>query len=301
MKLDVDFCGFQLKNPIVAASGTFGFGREYDAYYDISGLGGICVKGLTCEARQGNPPPRIVETSSGMLNSVGLQNPGVDSFIEKELPWLLSKNTIVIANIAGNTMEDYALMAQKLSKTDVHMLELNISCPNVKHGGAAFGAHPDMVFEITRLVRAEAKKPMIVKLSPNTADIRETAKAAEEAGADALSLINTITGMAIDVYAKKPILANIIGGLSGPAIMPVALRMVWQAASIVNIPIMGMGGIMTGEDVAAFLLAGASAVQVGTANIVDPLACMRILDEFKQYLQITQTLQTSDLIGRLKI
>ena len=264
--LSLELCGVKLKNPVIAASGTFGFGREYDELYDIGQLGGISVKGLSLKPRTGNPPSRIAETPSGMLNSVGLQNPGVDSFIENDLPWLLEKDVAVIANITGTSIDEYVRMAERLAPTGVHMLEMNISCPNVHEGGVAFGVKPESVYQITKAVKAAAKQPLIVKLTPNVSDITENALAAQEAGADAISMINTLTGIAVDVRRRKMILANNTGGLSGPAVRPVALRMVWQSAQKVRIPIIGMGGIETGEDAAAFMLCGAQAVMVGTAR-----------------------------------
>ncbi len=281
--LSVEICGIRFKNPVIAASGTFGFGREYDEYFDISILGGIATKGLTLRRREGNPPPRIAETPSGMLNSVGLQNPGVKTFIEDELPWLMEKGTVIIANIAGSTMDEYREMVQILSRTPVHMIELNISCPNVRQGGMAFGSCPGDIKSITEYVRPYCKKPLIVKLTPNVMDITECALAAEKGGADVISMINSITGMAIDIETHKPILKNITGGLTGPAIRPVAMRMVWQAAKAVNIPIIGMGGIWSGSDAIEFMLAGAYAVSVGTATVSDPLACPRIIKEMEDY------------------
>lgn len=298
--LSLDLCGVHLKNPVVAASGTYGFGREYDRLYDISQLGGISVKGLTLKKRLGNPPHRIAETPAGLLNSVGLQNPGVDAFIEEDLPWLLQKDVAVIANMAGNTEEEYCLMAEKLSDTGVHMLELNISCPNVKEGGVAFGIRPQSVYAITKAVRAHARKPLMVKLSPNVADIRENAKAAEEAGADCLSLINTLTGIAVDAKTRRMVLHNNTGGMSGPAVKPIALRMVWQAAQAVKIPVVGMGGIVTGEDAASFMLVGACAVMVGTANIMDAYACPRIVRELEAYCESQGVARAQELVGTVK-
>lgn len=284
MNLSVDICGKTFKNPIIAASGTFGFGREYSDYIDLSLLGGISVKGLTLKPKVGNKPPRIAETPSGVLNSVGLQNPGVDYFLEYELPWLKQHDTLIIVNINGNTIEEYCELAEKLSNCPADMLEVNISCPNVKQGGMAFGINPDSVYKVTKEVKRVASHPIIVKLSPSAPDIAEAAKASEQAGADAISLINTLPGMAIDIKTRRPILANITGGLSGPAIKPIALRMVWQAANAVKIPVIGMGGIMTGEDAVEFLLAGATAIQVGTANLLEPGACVLILEQIKKYM-----------------
>ncbi|MBE7034616.1 MAG: dihydroorotate dehydrogenase [Ruminococcaceae bacterium] len=301
MDLKVNIAGVELENPIIAASGTFGFGREYSELFDLSELGAISVKGLTKAPRAGNPPTRITETPGGILNSVGLQNPGVDAFIRDEIPFLRQYRCKIIANMAGSTFEDYCEMAEKLSDADVDMLEMNISCPNVKAGGAAFGTNPDTVYEITKAVRPYAKHPLIVKLSPNVSDITETAKAAEAAGADALSLINTLTGMAIDVKTRRPILANVVGGLSGPCVKPVALRMVYQVYKTVSIPIIGMGGIKNGEDAVEFLLAGASAVSVGTANFTDPYACIKIRDGLAKYMSEQGAYTINDLTGGLLV
>ena len=243
--LTVNIAGVEFKNPVVTASGTFGFGREYSEFYPLREIGGLSCKGITLKPRMGNPPPRIAETPSGILNAVGLQNPGVDHFIERDLPWLKEQETVVIANIAGNTPEEYAQMAEKLSESSVDMIEMNISCPNVKHGGVQFGTSCQSVGAITREVRAHCKKPLMVKLSPNVSDIAEIARAAEGEGADALSLINTLTGMRIDINTRRPIIRNNTGGLSGPAVFPVAVRMVWQTADAVKIPVVGMGGIST--------------------------------------------------------
>ena len=298
--LSLNLCGVALKNPVIAASGTFGFGREYDELYDIGQLGGISVKGLSLRPRTGNPPSRIAETPSGMLNSVGLQNPGVESFIEHDLPWLLTKNVAVIANITGTSVEEYCKMAEVLAPTGVHLLEMNISCPNVHEGGVAFGVKPESVYAITKAVKQFARQPLIVKLTPNVADITENAMAAQEAGADAISMINTLTGIAVDVHKRRMILRNNTGGLSGPAVRPVALRMVWQSAQKVNIPIVGMGGIETGEDAAAFMLCGAQAVMVGTANFTDPFACPRIVRELDAYCQAQGVARAQELVGTLQ-
>ncbi len=297
--LAVRLCGIRLKNPVIAASGTFGFGREYHQLYDIGQLGGISVKGLTLEKRQGNPPHRMAETASGMLNAVGLQNPGVDAFIQEDLPWLLERRVAVIANIAGASIDEYVRMAEKLAPTGVHMLEMNISCPNVKEGGVAFGVKPESVYAVTRAVKKVAAQPLIVKLSPNVADIAANAQAAESAGADCISLINTLTGIAVDAQKRRMVLANNVGGLSGPAVKPVALRMVWQASRAVSIPVIGMGGIMTGEDAAEFMLCGAQAVMVGTANFTDPFACPRIIRELDTLLAGQKVRKVSEIVGTL--
>lgn len=284
LKLGVNIAGISFKNPIIAASGTFGFGIEYEKYMDLNRLGGISVKGLTLEPREGNPPPRIAETPSGILNSVGLQNPGIHHFITKDLPALRKYETTIIANINGNTLEEYCQLAEILQDTPVDMVELNLSCPNVKEGGIAFGTDAETVYTITKAVKNHTYQPLIVKLTPNVTDITEIGLGAQEAGADAISLVNTFLGMAIDIRTRKPILANVTGGLSGPAIKPIALRMVWQVSRAVEIPVIGMGGIMTGEDVVEFLLAGASAVSIGTANLVSPIAMIDVIDELKDYM-----------------
>ena len=279
VELSVDLAGVHLKNPVVVASGTFGFGKEYGAFYDLSELGGICCKGLTPARREGNPPPRIAETPMGILNSVWLQNPGVDAFIAQELPELKRHDLAIIANISGNTPEDYGVMCEKLSAAGVDMIEVNISCPNVKAGGLAYGTRPELAAEVTAIAKKHASVPVMVKLSPNVTDITEIARAVEGAGADALSLINTLRGMRIDVHTRRPILKMNTGGLSGPAVLPVAVRMVWEVAGAVKIPILGMGGVSRGADAAQLMLAGAAAVAVGTACFDDPFAPLRVRDE----------------------
>ncbi|MHB1392063.1 MAG: dihydroorotate dehydrogenase [Clostridia bacterium] len=296
----VDLAGIKLKNPVITASGTFGFGREYAKFYDLSKLGGIVVKGLTLEPREGNKPPRIAETTAGMLNSVGLQNPGVEYFLDKELPFLRQYDVAVIANIAGNTVEEYCRITNRLG-SHVDGIELNISCPNVKEGGVAFGTKCDSVYNITRSVKEYCKVPLIVKLSPNVTDIKEIAVAAQEGGADAISLINTLLGMAIDINTRKPVLANTVGGLSGPAVKPVAVRMVWQVSQAVNIPIIGMGGISSWQDAVEFILAGADAVSVGTANFVNPYAPLEICDGLEQYLVKNKFNRIHELKGNIKV
>ena len=280
MDLSVKLPGLNLKNPIIPASGTFGFGREAAKFYDLNILGGVAIKSATLEKRFGNPTPRIAETPSGMLNAIGLQNPGVDIIIRDELPWLKQFDTEIIANIAGAKEEDYIEVIKRLNDQDVvKAYELNISCPNVKHGGIALGTSPELAAHITRLAKEASTKPVYVKLSPNVTNIVKIAKAVEQAGADGLVMINTLLGMRIDLNTKKPILANTTGGLSGPCVKPVALRMVYQVYKEVNIPIIGVGGIETSQDVIEFLLAGASAVEVGTANLVDPFACKNIIED----------------------
>lgn len=298
--MSVNLADIRLKNPVITASGTFGFGREYSKYYDLSKLGGVVVKGLTLEPREGNRPPRIAETPAGMLNSVGLQNPGVDYFLKEELPFLRQYDLAVIANIAGNTVEEYCRMAEILGSR-VDGIELNISCPNVKEGGVAFGVKGDSVYDITRRVKDCCSVPLIVKLSPNVTDIKEIASAAQEGGADALSLINTLLGMAIDINRRKPVLANTVGGLSGPAVKPVAVRMVWQVSQVVNIPIVGMGGISSWQDAIEFILAGADAVAIGTANFVNPFAPIETAKGIEEYLIKNGFGSIHELKGKLEV
>ena len=298
--LTVNIAGVEFKNPVITASGTFGFGREYSEFYPLREIGGLSCKGITLKPRMGNPPPRIAETPSGILNAVGLQNPGVDYFIERDLPWLKEQETVVIANIAGNTPEEYAQMAEKLSESSVDMIEMNISCPNVKHGGVQFGTSCQSVGAITREVRAHCKKPLMVKLSPNVSDIAEIARAAESEGADALSLINTLTGMRIDINTRRPIIRNNTGGLSGPAVFPVAVRMVWQTAGAVKIPVVGMGGISSWRDAVEMMMAGASAIQVGTALFSDPYAPLKIKEGLNRYLDDQGIASVTELAGMVK-
>ncbi len=298
--LSVKIAGVEFKNPLIAASGTFGFGREYNEFFPLDALGGISCKGITLKKRDGNPPPRIAETPSGILNAVGLQNPGVDRFIKEELPWLKEQNTVIIANIAGNTPDEYCMMAEKLSDSDVDMIEMNISCPNVKSGGVQFGTSCESVGAITKAVRAHCKKPLTVKLSPNVTDIASIAKAAEYEGADALSLINTLTGMRIDIDSRRPIIRNNTGGLSGPAVFPVAVRMVWQTAAAVSLPIIGMGGISTWQDAVEMLIAGASALQIGTVLFNDPYAPVKITEGLNAYLDKYSIKSVSELSGTVK-
>jgi dihydroorotate dehydrogenase (NAD+) catalytic subunit len=279
--INTTICGIEWKNPVTTAAGTFAY-KESPKYYDISALGAITTKGVSPTPWPGNPTPRIAEAPSGMLNSVGLENPGVDHYIENELPYLKSQGVTVIANVAGHHISDYCEVAEKLDETDVDMLEINVSCPNLDEGGLTFGVDPEAAAEVTKAVKEKTCKPVIIKLSPNVTDIVEIAVAVEKAGADALSLINTLIGMRIDLETGRPILANTTGGLSGPAVKPVALRMVWQVAAACSIPIIGMGGISTGEDAYEFLLAGATAIAVGTAALVDPSAPERIVRELEE-------------------
>lgn len=298
--LRVNFCGVELKNPLTTASGTFGFGHEYGEFFDLSTLGGIGVKGLTPTERLGNPAPRIAETPSGILNCVGLQNPGIDRFIAEQIPFLRRYDTAIIANVSGSTVEEYEGMVEKISDADVDLIEMNISCPNVKCGGMAFGTQAPMVTEVVSAAKKYAKKPLIVKLSPNVTDIAEIARAAVDAGADALSLINTLLGMRIDVDSRRPILSNIMGGMSGPAVFPVAVRMVYQVKKAVNVPIIGMGGIRTGRDVVEMMLAGADAVAIGTAMFADPLAPVHALDGLKGYMARHGIERVTELTGAVE-
>ena len=300
VNMSVDLAGVVPKNPVVAASGTFGFGREYGQFFDLSELGGICCKGLTLHAREGNPAPRIAETPMGILNSVGLQNPGVDAFIKHELPFLRQYDVKVIANISGNTPEEYGEMCEKLSAAGVDMIEVNISCPNVKAGGLAYGTRPKLAAEVTEMAKSHASVPVMVKLSPNVTDIIEIAKAVADAGADALSLINTLRGMRIDVNTHRPILKMNTGGLSGPAVLPVAVRMVWEVASAVKLPILGMGGVSKGEDAAQLMLAGASAVAVGTALFANPYAPLKVRDALASITAKQGLDSVSQLTGGVK-
>lgn len=298
--LKVSIAGVEFNNPLIAASGTFGFGREYSEFYPLSTLGGISCKGITLQARLGNPAPRIAETPSGILNAVGLQNPGVDHFVKEDLPWLREQGTVIIANIAGNSYDDYCKMAEKLSDTAVDMIELNISCPNVKSGGVQFGTSCESVGAITKAVRKYCKKPLIIKLSPNVTDIVSIAQAAETEGADAISMINTLTGMRIDINTGRPIIRNNTGGLSGPAVFPVAVRMVYQVAQAVSIPIIGMGGISTWQDAAEMLIAGAAALQIGTILFKDPYAPVKINKGLNEFLDSKGMKSVTELTKTIK-
>jgi len=301
-ELLVNIAGVTLKNPVMTASGTFGYGVEFASLLDLNRLGGIIVKGLSLKPSSGNPPPRIVETPCGMLNAIGLENVGIEAFLEEKLPFLTELTTPIIANIYGETMEAYAELAGRLDDVEaVAGIEVNISCPNVEAGGMAFGVDPLSAGLVVERVRKRTSRPVMVKLSPNVTDIITMARAVVDAGADAVSLINTITGMEIDVETRRPKLANVTGGLSGPAIRPVALRMVWQVARVIDVPVIGIGGIMTAEDALAFLIAGATAVQVGTANFVDPTATMTIIDGIETYLEEKNISDVNELIGSLII
>lgn len=301
VNMAVDFAGIRLKNPVLVASGTFGFGKEFAEVYDLSLLGGIVTKGTSLEPRRGNAPPRIFETAAGMLNAIGLQNDGVDSFVKDKLPFLNTFDTHIIVNIVGNRPEEYAALASILNdEPGVSALEVNISCPNVEHGQAEFGSDPIMTFRVVNAVRKATNKPVIPKLSPNVTDIKVLAKAAQDGGADGISLINTLVGTAIDARRRRFRLANVTGGLSGPCIKPIALRMVWEAAKAVSIPIMGIGGIVNAEDAVEFLLAGATAIQVGTANFVRTLAPLEIIDGLRQYLTENEFSSPEELRGRVE-
>lgn len=299
MDLSVNIAGLKLKNPVIAASGTFGFGREFSEFFDLNLLGGISVKGLTLEPRKGNAPPRIAETPAGILNSVGLQNPGVHAFIRDEIPFLRRFDTCIIANVAGNTVDDYCRMAEILSDADIDAIELNVSCPNVKEGCLMFGSTADGIYKVTSAVRKVCRKTLIVKLSPNVTNIAEMARAGEAAGADCISLINTILGMAIDINTRRPILGNVMGGLSGPAVKPIAVRMVYQVSKAVKIPVIGMGGISNADDAVEFLLAGASAVMIGTAGFVNPCVWAETIDGIKLYMEKHGFGKISDITGAL--
>lgn len=298
--LSVNVAGVDFKNPVIPASGVFGYGREYEELFPLSELGGIATKGTTITERPGNLSPRIAECPSGMINSVGLQNPGIDAFISRDLPNLLTKDTVIISNIAGSTIDECVSIAEKLDSTDVHMIELNISCPNVKKGGAAFGVHCESAGAITAAVRKATKKPLIVKLSPNITDITEIARAVEAAGADSVSLINTLLGMRIDINTGRPILKNNVGGMSGPAVFPLAVRMVWQTANAVSIPVIGMGGIDSGKAAIEMMMAGAKAVQIGAAIFTDPYAPIRIIKEMNDWLNEKGISDINDIIGSVK-
>lgn len=302
MNTEIEFCGMKMKNPVTAASGTFGYGREFAQYIDLNKLGGIVTKGTSLKPRPGNKAPRVCETASGMLNSIGLQNPGVEHFMEQDLPWLRSFDTKIIVNACGSSVEEYVELAKVLNTLDIDAVELNLSCPNVKAGCMAFGTSYEGVKEVTTQVRKElTSKPLIVKLTPNVTDIVSPAKGAEDAGADGVSLINTLLGMKIDIDKRKPVLANNTGGLSGPAVKPVAVRMVYQVAQAVNIPILGLGGIVTGEDVIEFMLAGATAVSIGTGNFISPDVSIKAIEDIEKYMKKHNIENLKDIIGSVQM
>lgn len=297
---EVTIAGVTLKNPVMTASGTFGSGMEYGEFVDLNRLGAVVTKGVASVPWEGNPTPRVAEVYGGMLNAIGLQNPGISVFMERDLPFLAQYDTKVIVNVCGKTVEEYLEVVEKLGDTDVSLLEINVSCPNVKEGAIAFGQNADSLYDITSQIKKKAKQPIIMKLSPNVTDITEMARAAEAAGSDAISLINTITGMKIDIHRRAFALANKTGGMSGPAIKPVAVRMVYQCANAVNIPIIGMGGIATGEDAIEFLMAGATAVSVGAMNFVNPYATQEVIDGIEAYMQKYGIEDIGEIIGCVK-
>ena len=300
--LSVNLAGIPLRNPVMTASGTFGYGEEFSAYVNLETIGAFVTKGLSLKPRAGNPTPRIVETPGGMLNAIGLQNVGIDAFIAKKIPFVRSVNTPCIANFFGDTIDEYAEMTRRLDEIpEVVALEMNISCPNVKQGGIVFGTDPACAASVVAACRAATKKPLIVKLSPNVTDVVSMAKACVDAGADSLSLINTLIGMAIDLKKRRPVLANVTGGFSGPAIKPVALRMVWQVARAVKVPIIGIGGIMNATDALEFILAGATAVQVGTASFINPGAAQTIVEEMEAWMLANGVADIKSLIGALEV
>ena len=300
MNTKVNLAGVELKNPVMTCSGTFGSGMEYAEFVDLNRLGAVVTKGVANVPWPGNPTPRVAEVYGGMLNAIGLQNPGIDVFCERDIPFLQKYDTKIIVNVCGRTTEDYCEVVDRLAEQPVDMLEINISCPNVKHGGIAFGQDPKAVEAITKAVKERAKQPIIMKLSPNVTDIAEMARAAEAGGADVISLINTITGMKIDVNRRKFVLANKTGGMSGPAVKPVALRMVYQVAQAVKVPVIGMGGISTAEDALEFILAGATAVSVGTANFADPQATVKIIEGIEAYMKAQGVADIHELIGAVQ-
>lgn len=296
----VTIAGVELKNPVMTASGTFGSGEEYSEFVDLNQLGAVVTKGVANVPWAGNPTPRIAETASGMLNAIGLQNPGIDVFMERDLPFLQQYDTKVIVNVCGKTVEDYLEVVERLADAPVDMLEINVSCPNVKEGAIAFGQKADCLYDITSAIKKKAAQPVIMKLSPNVTDITEMARAAEAAGADAISLINTLTGMKIDIHRRSFLLANKTGGMSGPAVKPVAVRMVWQCAQAVKIPIIGMGGIMNAEDALEFIMAGATAVAVGCANFINPYATQEIVSGIETFMEKEGVSDIAELIGCVK-
>lgn len=304
MKVDLttEIAGIRMKNPVMVASGTFGFGREYSQFIDLNELGALVVKTITLEEREGNPEPRVWETPSGMLNSIGLQNKGVDYFLKEELPWLISFDVPIIVSIGGDTIQEYTQVAEQLSQVSgISALEINISCPNVKQGGMLFGTDPALTSEVVRAVKQVAEVPVIVKLTPNVTDIAEIAYEAERAEADAISLINTVRGMAINVETFKPCLGSGLGGLSGPAIKPIAVRMIWEVAQAVAVPIIGMGGIVTAEDAVEFFLAGAQAIAIGTANFINPRAVRSVIQGLERFLRSKSLASVKELVGRMEV
>ena len=302
MNTEINFCGMKMKNPVTVASGTFGYGREFSEYIDLNKLGGIVTKGTSLKLKDGNKPPRVCETASGMLNSIGLQNPGVEYFMNNDLPWLRKFDTKIIVNACGNSIDEYIELAKILNNLDIDAVELNLSCPNVKAGCMAFGTSYDGVKEVTKQVRKQlTSKPLIVKLTPNVTDITQPAKGAEDAGADAVSLINTLLAMKIDIDKQRPILANNTGGLSGPAIKPIAVRMVYQVAKAVNIPILGLGGITTGDDVIEFMLAGATAISIGTGNFIAPDISIKAIEGVEKYMKKHNIENLKDIIGKVQM
>ena len=300
MNLSVDIAGVTMKNPVTTGSGTFGSGEEFSEFVDLSKLGAVTTKGVANVPWPGNPTPRVAEVYGGMLNAIGLQNPGINVFVERDVPYLKKAGATIIVNVCGKSEKDYVEVVERLSDEPVDLLEINVSCPNVKEGGIAFGQDPKALYEITKAVKAKAKQPIIMRLSPNVTDITEMAKAAVDAGSDALSLINTLTGMKIDIERRDFVLANKTGGMSGPAIKPVAVRMVYQVANAVDVPIIGMGGIATAEDALEFIMAGATAVSVGTANFINPATTLEVVDGIKAYMERHQINDINELIGCVK-
>lgn len=300
--LRVNLGGLMLKNPVIAASGTFGYGREFAAFVEPAELGAIVTKGISLQPRPGNPPPRIFETPAGMINAIGLENVGLEAFVRDKLPWLVESEAVIIVNILGENVEEYAALAAGLDRAEgPAMIEVNVSCPNVAAGGLAFGTDPEATAQVVRAVVGSTRLPVMVKLTPMVTDIAVVAQAAVEAGASALSLINTVPAMAVDLASRKPVLGNIVGGLSGPAIKPIALRLVWQTAKAVKVPVVGLGGIMTARDALEFLLVGAAAVQVGTASFVNPRACLDVLTGMEDYFRENELPDPAALVGRLEV
>ena len=300
MNLEVTLAGKTFKNPVTTASGTFGSGAEYEQFVDLAALGAVTTKGVANVPWEGNPTPRVAETYGGMLNAVGLQNPGIDLFCKRDIPHLKEKGASIIVNVCGRSTSDYVEVVERLADEPVDLLEINVSCPNVKEGGIAFGQNPDALYEITKAIKAKAKQPIVMKLSPNVTDITEMAKAAEAGGCDALSLINTITGMKIDIHRRKFVLANKTGGMSGPAVKPVAVRMVYQVANAVKIPIIGMGGIASAEDALEFIMAGATMVAVGTANFNDPMTTIKVIEGIQSFMEKNGIKDIAEITGCVK-